>query len=45
MACQRKVVLQSIDGYGPPKGFKIVKIRKLTDGSYEVTLEPWALIS
>ncbi len=30
----------NIVGYVPPKGFKIVKIEKLADGSYEVTLEP-----
>jgi hypothetical protein len=35
-----KVVVPAIVGYVPPKGFRIVSIRKLADGSYEVTLEP-----
>jgi hypothetical protein len=30
----------SIVGYFPPKGFRIVSIHELDDGSYEVTLEP-----
>ncbi len=37
----QKVVVPSIVGYVPPKGFRIVQVRKLDDGSYEVTLEPW----
>lgn len=32
-------------GYRPPKGFRIVSVRKLNDGTYEVTLEPWGLPS
>jgi hypothetical protein len=34
------VRVPSMVGYVPPKGFRIVHIRKLDDGSYEVTLEP-----
>lgn len=45
MLTQRTIVVPSIVGYVPPKGYRICKIRELADGSYEVTLEPWALIS
>jgi hypothetical protein len=44
MATQ-KVVVPSVVGYVPPKGFRIIAICKLDDGSYEVTLEPLALPS
>jgi hypothetical protein len=39
------VVVPTVVAYVPPKGFRIVSIRQLADGSYEVTLEPWALLS
>jgi hypothetical protein len=35
----------SIVEYRPPTGFRIVSIRELADGSYEVTLEPLVLPS
>jgi hypothetical protein len=41
----RIVNVPTVIGYVPPKGFKIVKIRKLADGSYEVTLEPLGFLS
>jgi len=31
----------SLVGYCPPPGFRITSVQKLSDGSYEVTLEPW----
>lgn len=34
------VVVPSIVGYVPPKGHRIILVRRLADGSYEVTLEP-----
>jgi hypothetical protein len=34
------VRVSSIVGYKPPEGFKIAKIKELSDGTYEVTLEP-----
>ena len=40
-----RIVLPSVVGYNPPVGFRIISIRKLADGSYEVTLEPWELLS
>jgi hypothetical protein len=39
------VRVSSIVGYVPPFGFRIVSVRELEDGSYEVTLEPWVLPS
>ena len=42
---QRVVVVPTMNGYVPPKGFRVVSYRKLADGSYEVTLEPRALPS
>ena len=34
------VNVPSIQGYKPPKGYRIAKCVKLADGSYEVMLEP-----
>ena len=34
--------LPTMHGYRPPSGYRIVSIRQLPDGSYEVTLEPLA---
>lgn len=34
------VALSSLKGYVPPKGFRITKIQRLEDGTFEVTLEP-----
>ena len=38
-------VVPSMVGYVPPSGLKIVSVRELEDGSYEVTLEPLVLPS
>jgi hypothetical protein len=35
------VILKTLSGYKPPKGYRIKSKRKLEDGAYEVTLEPW----
>ena len=43
MPLARVVRVPSIVGYVPPAGFRIVSVRKLEDGSYEVTLEPLEL--
>jgi hypothetical protein len=41
MPLARTIVrVASIVAYTPPTGFRIVSIRELEDGSYEVTLEP-----
>ncbi len=40
MPTQLVVRVSSFVGYRPPAGFKIAKIEKLADGTYEVTLEP-----
>ena len=37
------VRVPSMVAYVPPVGFRILSVRKLEDGSYEVTLEPWEL--
>ena len=42
---QKVVCVPSIVAYTPPLGYRVVSIRQLEDGSYEVTLEPWALPS
>ena len=43
MPLTQSVRVPTMIGYVPPKGFRIVMVRKLDDGSYEVTLEPWEL--
>lgn len=35
----------TIVGYVAPKGYRVVDIRQLEDGSYEITLEPIELLS
>jgi hypothetical protein len=40
-----RVHLTYINGYKPPAGYRIISIRQLADGSYEVTLEPLEFIS
>jgi len=39
MPSQRVVVVSLLVAYVPPKGLRVV-IRELTDGRYEVTIEP-----
>lgn len=41
----RIVRVPAMTKYAPPSGFRIVLIQGLKDGSYEVTLEPWELLS
>jgi hypothetical protein len=36
----KTIHLLTIEGYKSPSGYRIVKIQKLSDGSYEVTIEP-----
>ena len=37
---QRVVVVPTITGYVPPDGWRVVSHSQLSDGSYEVTLDP-----
>jgi hypothetical protein len=43
MPLTQVVRVPSMVAYVPPVGFRILSVRKLEDGSYEVTLEPWEL--
>jgi hypothetical protein len=45
MPLTQVVRVPSMVAYVPPLGFRIVSVRKLEDGSYEVTLEPLVLPS
>ena len=45
MPLTQVVRVPTMVGYVPPKGFRIKSIRRLEDGSYEVTLEQWVLPS
>jgi hypothetical protein len=38
-----KTVVPSMNGYVPPKGYRIKSVRRLEDGTYEVVLEPLVL--
>ena len=37
---QRVVVVPTMNGYVPKDGWRIISYSKLSDGSYEVLLEP-----
>ena len=39
----RYVRVPTLEGYRLPEGFRIISIRRLSDGWYEVKLEPEAL--
>lgn len=45
MPRQRIIVVPSMVRYVPPRGWRVAFYVQLANGSYEVTLEPWALIS